>query len=305
MLTGENNTAISRESDSISNQRILIQEYLKEHPEMELVEEWVDDGYSGSSFERPGVSRMLQAAREERIDCILVKDLSRFGREYIQTGRYLQRMLPDLGVRFIAICDGYDSERTEFMEEALLLPVMNLMNDAYCRDISRKVRCQQAAKRRQGDYVGAFAVYGYRKAEQDHNKLVRDEPAAQVVEKIFYWRKKGNSAEKICGFLNSLLIPSPYCYKKMNHSNYTSGFAGEDTGLWSPVAVRRILKNEMYTGVMIQGKDRKISYKVKRRVRISREDWICVPGAVPVIVEPELFQEVQTIKSRRGRKKSI
>ena len=291
------------ESNSIRNQRVLLMDYIAARPELCFTGEWVDDGYSGSSFERPALQRMLQAARDGKVDCILVKDLSRFGREYIQTGWYLKKWFPQWGIRFIAVADHYDSASALFGEKALLLPILNLMNDAYCRDISRKVKNSQEARRRQGDYVGAFAPYGYQKAMINKHKLVVDRQTADVVQKIFHWKNAGHSAEKICAFLNVLLVPSPYVYKKISGQSYKSGFVdrrkqnslsnmtnnkdvNETSGqsclsdntdtqkvlLWSPVAVRRILKNQLYIGILQQGKTRKINYKLAQRCKVPPEE---------------------------------
>lgn len=342
------------ESNSIGNQRTLLMEYIADRPELCLSGEWVDDGYSGSSFERPALQQMLQAAREGKLDCILVKDLSRFGREYIQTGWYLKKWFPQWGIRFIAVADHYDSANALFGEKALLLPILNLMNDAYCRDISRKVKNSQEARRRQGDYVGAFAPYGYQKAITNKHKLVIDKQTADVVRKIFYWKSAGYSAEKICAFLNVLLIPSPYVYKKISGQSYVSGFVDrrkrnslsymsnnmdtkETSGLsnvfdnmdaketsslsyvsdnvdtdiekdasalsdnadtqkvclWSPVAVRRILKNQLYIGILQQGKTRKINYKLSQRCQVPPEEWISIEKAVPPLIEESLFWKCQ------------
>ena len=312
------------ESNSIRNQRVLLMDYIAARPELYFTGEWVDDGYSGSSFERPALQRMLQAARDGKVDCILVKDLSRFGREYIQTGWYLKKWFPQWGIRFIAVADHYDSASALFGEKALLLPILNLMNDAYCRDISRKVKNSQEARRRQGDYVGAFAPYGYQKAMINKHKLVVDRQTADVVQKIFHWKNAGHSAEKICAFLNVLLIPSPYVYKKISGQSYKSGFVdrrkqnslsnmtnnkdvNETSGqsclsdntdtqkvlLWSPVAVRRILKNQLYIGILQQGKTRKINYKLAQRCKVPPEEWISTDKAVPPIIEESLFWKCQ------------
>lgn len=298
-ISREHHQGEQNESDSIVNQRLVIRNYLEQHPEMQLVREWVDDGYSGSSFDRPGVQEMLNCAGQGEIDCILVKDLSRFGREYIDTGRYLQRILPLWGIRFIAVSDGYDSAKSARTEEALLLPIMNLMNDAYCHDISRKVRSGQEAKRKKGDFIGAFPVFGYRKDPDNHNRLLIDEPAAQVVRKIFCWRSQGKSAEKIQVYLEELAIPSPYTYKLFSGSRFVSGFSDKERTEWYPAAVRRILKNEIYIGTLQQGREQKISYKMAKRKKLPKEQWICVDGAVPAIVSKNLFMSVQKMGQKR------
>ncbi|MCH5268361.1 MAG: recombinase family protein [Lachnospiraceae bacterium] len=300
------------ESNSIANQRLVIEQYLQQHPGWELVGEWVDDGVSGSRFERPGLQGLLYAAKTGKIDCILVKDLSRFGREYIQTGQYLRYLFPKWGVRFISIGDGYDTATADFCEDVLLMPILNLMNDAYCHDISKKVRNGQNARRRQGDYVGAFAPYGYQKSKEDYHKLEEEPESAWIVKKIFAWRAGGHSAEKIAGYLNVLSIPSPYLHKQYTTKHYVSGFVDRKESaeseikecvtelvdrkrgvLWTPVSVRRILKNELYTGILQQGKSRKVSYKLQRRQWLPKEQWISVPGGAPQIISKELFEQCQ------------
>ncbi len=294
-ISKEERKEFHSESNSIESQRMIIRQYISEHKELEYTKECIDDGYSGINFERPGVMKLLQYALEGEIDCIIVKDLSRFGRDYIQTGRYISQVFPKLGLRFIAIGDNYDSKTGEFMEHTLLVPVLNLINDAYCRDISLKVKWQQEAKRKNGDYIGAFAVYGYKKSEINHNKLVIDEYPAEVIRWIYGERLNIKSAEYIARKLNEKEILSPLAYKKMCGSKFQTSFAGKKELKWSPMAVRRILKNEMYTGVLIQGKDKKISYKYAERKRLPKSEWVCVEHAVDAIIEKEIFEKVQRI----------
>ncbi len=286
------------ESNSISGQRLIINQYIDKHPELEITDEWCDDGYSGINFDRPGVQSAIKAAVDGEIDCLIVKDLSRFGRDYIKTGRYIQHIFPRINIRFIAVCDNYDSEVSSFTDDALMMPVLNIVNDAYCRDISQKVKAQQLAKRMNGDYIGAFAVYGYKKDNVNHNKLVIDDEAADVVRMIYRERLKGRSAEWIAGYLNKKKIPSPMMHKRMNKTKYKTSFAEKKVLLWSPVAVRRILCNEMYTGVLIQGKDRKISYKLSQRVKLPKNEWICIKGVLEPIISREMFDYVQGIRLR-------
>lgn len=293
---------IPGESNSISGQRIIIKQFAAQHKELEITGEWCDDGYSGITFERPGIKNLLQNVYSGSINCIIVKDLSRFGRDYIQTGKYLRYIFPELGVRFIAVCDNYDSMESGFLEDSLLMPLMNLVNDAYCHDISNKVRWQQEARRKQGIYIGAFAVYGYVKSEKEHGKLAVDENAAEIIKWIFNMRLNGNSAEKIACKLNSDKIPSPYTYKKLNESKFTTSFAGNDAPGWSPVAVRRILSDEIYTGVLLQGKDKKLSYKLPIRKKLPKEEWVRVENAVEPIISREVFDKVQKIDLRKRKK---
>ena len=156
------------ESDSIQNQRELINEYLKKHPEITKTREFVDDGYSGSNFERPSFIRMMTEIENRTIDCVVVKDLSRFGRNYIETGKYLERIFPVLEVRFLSVNDNYDSMDEKSDVDQIVIPFKNLINDAYCRDISIKIRSQLDVKRRNGKFIGSFASYGYKKDPADN-----------------------------------------------------------------------------------------------------------------------------------------
>lgn len=167
-------------SNSIANQKELVMDYLKSRPEITVVSTYTDDGYSGVNFERPEFQRMLSDIREGKINCVIVKDLSRFGRNYIESGRYIEKIFPMLNIRFIAVTDGYDSIN-EDMGSDMIIPFKNLINDAYCRDISIKIRSHMEIKRRNGEYIGAFAAYGYLKDKGNKNHLVIDKYAADVV----------------------------------------------------------------------------------------------------------------------------
>ena len=211
----------SSESDSVSNQRKLIENFIERNPDIEVVSEKIDDGYSGIIFDRPAFKEMMQDVTDGNINCVIVKDLSRLGREYIETGRYLRRVFPAYGVRFIAITDSIDSIDTAHDSgDDLTVSVKNIMNEAYCRDISIKTRSSLDVKRRNGDFVGAFPVYGYMKAEDNKNLLVPDPYASRVVCDIFRMRLEGASASKIASELNRLGILSPLAYKKNNGLPY-------------------------------------------------------------------------------------
>ena len=161
-------------SNSIANQKELVMDYLKSHPEITVVSTYVDDGFSGVNFERPEFQRMLSDIREDKINCVIVKDLSRFGRNYIESGRYIEKIFPMLGIRFIAVTDGYDSINEDTGSD-MIIPFKNLINDAYCHDISIKIRSHMDIKRRNGEYIGPFAAYGYLKDKDNKNHLVIDE----------------------------------------------------------------------------------------------------------------------------------
>ena len=197
------------ESNSIQSQRELALSFVDGHSDIQVYGFYVDDGYSGVSFERPGFGQMMRDVETGLVDCVIVKDLSRLGRDYIEAGRLIQKTFPALCVRFIAITDHYDSLTAGYNEFSLVLPVKNFVNDSYCRDISCKVRSHQTAKRERGEFTGAFPVYGYRKDPGRKGRLVPDAYAAQVVRDIFAWRLEGISAAAIARRLNEFGILSP------------------------------------------------------------------------------------------------
>lgn len=183
------------ESDSIRNQRSLINDFVKQHPDITLVDEYIDDGYSGTNFERPAFKRLLEDVKKKKINCIIVKDLSRLGRNYIETGRYLEKIFPFLGVRFIAITDHYDSAAESDDADQIIVPFKNLINDAYCRDISIKIRSQLDVKRKNGQFIGSFAGYGYQKDPENKNHLIIDEYAAEIMKQQLTDKVNRNETE--------------------------------------------------------------------------------------------------------------
>ena len=289
------------ESNSIINQKNLIRDYLKKHPEFTLVKEYPDDGYSGVNFERPAFQEMMEDVRNQRINCIIVKDLSRFGRNYIETGKYLEQVFPFLGVRFIAINDNVDTGRSQSDAEQFVLPFKNLFNDSYCKDISTKVRSQLAIKRKNGDFVGSFACYGYLKDPADHNKLIIDPEAAEIVRCIFDWKIHGLSADRIADKLNSQGILCPMEYKRSMGLKVSTNFRTNDKAKWAAVSVLRILKNEIYVGVTTQGKVTTPSYKIKRLVEKPESEWDRVEGTHEAIITQDVFDAVQSLMLRDTR----
>lgn len=283
------------ESNSIANQRELIHSFLKERDDIHVCEEKVDDGYSGVDFNRPALLELLDDVKHGKINCIIVKDLSRFGRNYIETGRYIQQVFPFLGVRFIAINDNYDSEREDSQIDNIILPFKNLMNDSYSRDISIKVRSQIEVRQKRGDYIGSFPVYGYRRDRKCRGKLVVDDVAAGVVREIFDMRMKGYNNGRIAEYLNERGVPSPMEYKLRMNWKFATSFKRNPQAKWSHPAVERILKNEVYTGVMVQGKEKTLNYKVKKRIKIRKEDWIRVENTHEAIISKEDFEVVQKL----------
>ena len=283
------------ESDSIRNQRSLINDFVKQHPEITLVDEYVDDGYSGTNFERPAFKRLLEDVKKKKINCIIVKDLSRLGRNYIETGRYLEKIFPFLGVRFIAVTDHYDSAAESDDADQIIVPFKNLINDAYCRDISIKIRSQLDVKRKNGQFIGSFAAYGYLKDPEDKNHLIVDAYAADIVRLIFNLKIDGYSSQRIATRLNEMGVLPPLEYKRSRGMNYNSGFRSGANPKWAVTSINRILTNELYTGMMVQGKNRKINYKVKKSSPIEKENWIRVENTHEAIISGETFQYVQNL----------
>lgn len=292
---GDVSDAVKAESNSISNQKSLIRDFLRGKEDIVVVSERVDDGYSGSNFERPSFQLMIEDIKKGVVDCIVVKDLSRFGREYIDSGRYLERLFPALGVRFIAINDNYDSLDRKDPSDEIMLPFKNLMNDAYCRDISIKIRSHLEVKRRKGEFTGAFVPYGYKKDVCNKNKIVTDPFAAGVVKDIFRFKLHGFSNDAIAAKLNAQGILSPMEYKNAQGSHYQTSFKVKEKALWSPVTVKRILENEVYIGTLVQGKQTTPNHKVKKTVVKPESEWVRIPKNHEAVVSDRDFILVQKL----------
>ena len=288
------------ESDSIANQRALIRDYLKQHKEITIVSDHSDDGYSGVNFERPGFAEMMDEIREGKVDCVVVKDLSRFGRNYIEAGNYIEKVFPFMGVRFIAINDSYDSSDKSQLD-SLVIPFKNLINDAYCKDISVKIRSQLEIKRKKGEYIGAFVVYGYVKDPEDHNRIIVDTYAAEVVRAIFRWKMAGMSQNRIADKLNSQGVLCPMEYKLSMGVKVQTNFRVHKQAKWSAVSVTRILTNELYTGVLLQGKSSTPNYKVKKRFDKEQSEWIRIENAHEAIITAGEFETVQELLGKDTR----
>lgn len=287
----------SVESDSIANQKKLIEDFVTAHPDIEVISERVDDGYSGVLFDRPAFQEMMNDIITGKVNCVIVKDLSRLGREYIETGRYLRQVFPAYGVRFIAVNDGIDTANEQSGDD-LQISLKNLLNDTYCRDISVKTRSALLTKRQNGDYVGACPIYGYRKDPENKNHLIIDEDAARVVRDIYRRRIDGASAKHIAEELNRLGVLSPMAYKDSRGIPHpTGGYADVPDAKWSAQAVIRILREETYTGVLLQGRQETRNHKLKDIVRKPKEDWVRVENAHDPIIPRQKFELVQRITS--------
>ena len=294
------------ESDSITNQRELILEFLKSKEDIRIHAVRVDDGYSGVNFERPAFQQMLEDIKTGKVNCVVTKDLSRFGRNHIEVGKYIEKIFPYLGVRFIAINDNYDSITDDTQASNIIIPFKNLINDAYCRDISIKIRSNLEVKRKRGDFVGPFAPYGYQKSQEDKNKLEIDEEAAEVVRSIFQLYLQGNNAYKIAEKLNKKNILTPMDYKKENGSAFYTGFKKNLKSQWTHMHVLRILGNPVYTGTLVQGKETTPNYKVKKKVKLDQSKWSQVENTHEAIIPSIDFlnaQEQLKMDTRTGTAK--
>ena len=283
------------ESNSVTGQKDLIRKYLSDHPELRECGMKVDDGYTGSNFERPAFQEMMAEVKAGTINCIVVKDLSRFGRNHLGVGEYLEQLFPFLGVRFIAINDHYDTLHSNVESDELVIPFKNLVNEAFCRDISVKTRSQLEIKRQRGDFIGSFAVFGYRKDPEDHHRLLVDDYAAGVVRDIFKWKLEGISAEDIADRLNGTGVLTPMDYKRSQGMRYSTTFRVKQESVWSAGMVLRILKNPVYIGVLEQGRVTTPSYKVKRLVKKPREEWAVVENCHEPIIDRYDFDSVQKV----------
>ena len=284
------------ESDSVGNQRKLLTEYVSKVENLIIYDVYVDDGYTGTNFDRPSFKRMITDIEEGRVNCVVVKDLSRFGRDYIDTGRYLERVFPELGVRFISVSDGIDSIRQAY---DMLLPIKNIFNEQYARDISKKVQATVKSKQKAGEFIGSFTSYGYKKSPADKNKLIIDEYAAEVVRKVFRLYVGGMGKLSIAKLLNAEGILCPSEYKMANGLNYKNCNRLESTSYWTYSTINIMLKNEMYRGNMVQGKKHQ-RMKGKQKL-VDKEGWIVVKGTHESIIDLETWEKTQKLLSKRHR----
>lgn len=238
---------------------------------------------------------MMAEVKAGKINCIVVKDLSRFGRDHLGVGEYLEQLFPFLGVRFIAVNDHYDSLNSNAESDELVIPFKNLINEAYCRDTSVKTRSQLEIKRQRGDFIGSFAVFGYRKDPENRHRLLVDEYAAGVVRDMFRWKLEGISAGDIADRLTAAGILTPMDYKRSQGMRYSTSFRVKKESSWDAGMVLRILKNPVYTGVLEQGRVTTPSYRVKRLVVKPREEWAVVENCHEAIIDRYDFDTVQKV----------
>lgn len=278
--------------DSIDTQRGILQNYIAVTPELKLHETYIDNGAKGTNFERPAFKRMLADAESGVINCIIVKDLSRFGRNAIDTGYYIEKYLPSLKVRFIAVNDGFDTNSVN-PGDGIMLPLKNMINEAYALDISKKVRAQQRQSMKVGEFVGARPPYGYLKSHCNCHKLVVDEETAPVVRLIFQWAYERISLNDIVKRLNDAGIMPPSHYARsqglITHENLIGN------GYWQMRTVSRILSDEVYVGDMVQGKTQRVNHK---QVPVSAENWIVVRDTHEPVISRETYEAVQAYRGQ-------
>lgn len=289
------------ESCSIGTQKSILEDYISSKSDLFLVKQYVDDGWSGTSFNRPAFQEMMRDIKAGIIKCVIVKDLSRFGRDYIEVGQYLQTTFPMMDIRFISITDNVDSYIDPESTNNLTISVKSIIDDDYCRNVSKKTRDVFNSKRNRGQFIGSFASYGYLKDPNDHNKLIIDDEASSIVRDIFQWFIDGTSIIGIAKRLNQLGIPNPSEYKRQKGFNYRHPKSSKLDGLWPDSSVRRILTNRLYVGDMVQGKTTIKSYKLKICVSVPQKDWIIVPHTHEAIIDEDTFEKTQDILSRNRR----
>lgn len=291
----------NRESDSISNQRILINGYLKGKSEFVVVQEFVDDGYSGTNFNRPDFQNMMKFLEEGKADCIICKDLSRFGRDFSGVLQYVERILPKMGIRLILVNDDYDSSIPN--RDFITLRMKSLINDIYPADTSRSVRANLSAKMEDGQCIAAFAFYGYLKSPEDKHKLIIDPVAGAVVKDMFHLKMQGHSLCSIAYILNERGILPPLAYKQIYlRLNQKTGFKTVGKNKWEATMVRRILLDERYTGVLLQGKRTTPNHKVKKVIYRAKEEWVRVENAFEALIDRHVYEVVVHLLGRDARK---
>ena len=284
-------------SDSIGTQKAMLLQYIQTQPDLRLCKIYEDVNYTGTNFNRPGFAKMIEDIQSGIIDCVIVKDLSRFGRSFEETGNYLENLFPFLQIRFIAVNDSYDSLTATLDEAALTVPFKNLINELYARDLSKKVQAGFRQKQNRGEFCGSVAPYGYIK---DGDFLAVDEEAAPVVKQIFAWVLDGRSVGSIIGKLNALKIkpPSRHLFEKgiLKAKRY------EDTKFWYKSAVDRITGNPVYTGVLAQGKRKSNFLNGGGQIQNNRGEWLIFENTHKAVIEKEVFDKVQEIRLRKKEK---
>ena len=283
-------------SESVTNQKSLLDEFVKNN-RFSVYDVYIDDGYSGTNFDRPAFQRMIGDIEAGKVNMVITKDLSRLGRDYIMTGHYMERYFPEKRVRYISLLDGIDTGVESTAND--ITPFRAIMNDMYAKDISRKIKSVKRDKQRKGQFIGGKPVYGYKMHPTEKNKIVVDEEAAVVVRRIFAMALDGISCRKIAAKLNEEGVPTPAAYAGLPVPN-----PGPYTGLWSSERISEMLKNETYIGNMVQGRTVKISYKSRKCLKQDRENWVVVEGTHEPLVDNETFQKVRMLVNSRRHTRS-
>lgn len=283
-------------SQSVTNQKSLLNEFVQQH-RLSVYDTYVDDGWSGTSFDRPDFQRMIGDIEAKKVNMVITKDLSRLGRDYIMTGHYMERYFPEKRVRYISLLDGIDTGVESTAND--ITPFRAIMNDMYAKDISKKIKSVKRDKQRKGQFIGGKPMYGYKMHPTEKNKIVIDEEVAPVVRRIFAMALSGMSCRKIAQTLNEegVMTPATYC-------GWNVGRKGPYTGLWSSERISEMLQNETYLGNMVQGRTVKISYKSKKCIKQDRENWVVVENTHDPLIDKESFQKVQMLLNSRRNTRS-
>lgn len=285
------------DSEALQNQKELLRQYIANAPDLQLVGIFEDNGQTGTNFDRAGFETMMETVRSGKANCIVVKDLSRFGRDYVEAGNYLEHIFPFMGVRFISISDGYDNADAT-TADCLTVALKNMVNQMYSKDISRKSGSVLREKIRRGEFIGAFASYGYRKDPADGHRIVVDPEAAGVVREIFRRKLEGQGDTAITRWLNAAGVPSPGCYRYQKGIILDKRFARYKP--WLVQSVKDILRNEVYLGRMVQGRRRSEFYAGRPDKRLPRDEWTVVENTHEPIISREDFDAVQAICVERN-----
>ncbi len=283
-------------SQSVTNQKSLLDEFVKKH-QLSVYDTYIDDGWSGTNFDRPGFQRLLNDIENKKVNMVITKDLSRLGRDYILTGHYMERYFPEHRVRYISLLDGIDTGIESSAND--ITPFRAIMNDMYAKDISKKIKSVKRDKQRKGEFIGGKAVYGYQLNPNEKNKLFIDEVAAAVVRKAFALALSGESCRGIAKQFNQEGIPTPSVYAGLLNPK-----PGPYAGLWTSESISSMLKNEIYIGNMVQGRQLRISYKSKKCLHQDPDKWIVVEHTHEPIIDEETFRKVQLMVASRRHTRS-
>ena len=283
-------------SQSVQNQESLLREFVQQH-RLSVYDTYVDDGWSGTNFDRPSFQRMIADIEAKKVNMVITKDLSRLGRDYIMTGHYMERYFPEHRVRYISLLDGIDTGVDSTAND--ITPFRAIMNDMYAKDISKKIKSVKRDKQRKGQFIGGKPVYGYKMHPTEKNKIVIDEEVAPIVRRIFALALSGMSCRNIATLLNQEGVPTPATY-----ANLPVAKPGPYTGLWSSERISDMLQNETYIGNMVQGRSVKISYKSKKRLKQDPANWVVVEGTHEPLVDAETFRKVRMLVNSRKHTRS-